>query len=102
MTQPAQPDNSQQPQQDKAAIIEQLAQVTFAQLQHRTIAAGPATAPTTAGAQADATDSTLPDLSAEPEPLRGFLEEFYRENPSLRNLDVELVKDYLLTLTQRS
>jgi len=54
MTQPAPQDTSGQPPQDKAAIIEQLAQAAFAQLQHRTIAAAPAAVSATAGAQAEA------------------------------------------------
>jgi hypothetical protein len=66
MNHSAQQDNSGQPSQDNAAVIEQLAQAAFAQLQQRTVAAAPAAASTTAGAQAEATGSTLPDLSAEP------------------------------------
>lgn len=53
--------------------------------------------PETAGKAA----SKLPDLSAEPELLREFLEKFYQEDPSYGNIDVEIVKDYLLTLSQR-
>lgn len=62
----------------------------------------PHTPATTASVQTASAASTSPDLSAEPEVLRAFLEKFYSADPSFADIDVEVVKDYLLSLSQRA